>query len=75
MKLSIIIPLYNNEDTLERTVESVLRQNIDDCEIIIVDDGSTDNSGEVADDLARKNNRNTVIHKINGGQSDAKNFG
>lgn len=75
MKLSIIIPLYNNEDTLERTVESVLRQNIDDCEIIIVDDGSTDNSGEVADDLARKNNRINVIHKLNGGPSDAKNFG
>ena len=63
MKLSIIIPLYNNEDTLERTVESVLRQNIDDFEIIIVDDGSTDNSGAVADDLARKNNRITAIRQ------------
>ena len=50
MKLSIIIPLYNNENTLGRCLESVLSQDIDDCEIIIVDDGSTDNSGLLADE-------------------------
>ena len=47
MKLSIIIPLYNNENTLGRCLESVLSQDIDDCEIIIVDDGSTDDTAEL----------------------------
>lgn len=75
MKLSIIIPLYNNENTLKRCVESVLAQNIDDCEVIIVDDGSTDNSGVIADEWARKDARITVIHKSNGGLSDARNSG
>ena len=73
--LSIIIPLYNNEDTLGRSVESVLMQNIDDCEIIIVDDGSTDKSGAIADEWARKDYKITVLHKNNGGPSEAKNYG
>lgn len=75
MKLSIIIPLYNNENTLERCVESVLLQDIHDCEIIIVDDGSTDNSGLLADEWAKKDTRISVIHKHNGGPSEAKNYG
>lgn len=74
MKLSIIIPIYNNESTLERCVESVLAQNIDDCEIIIVNDGSTDKSGAIADEWAKKDTRITVIHKSNGGPSEAKNY-
>ena len=73
--LSIIIPVYNNEDTLGRCVESVMTQNVNDCEIIIVDDGSTDKSGLIADEWARKNTKITVIHKHNGGPSEAKNFG
>ena len=73
--LSIIIPVYNNEDTLGRCVESVLTQNVNDYEIIIVDDGSTDKSGLIADEWARKNTKITVIHKHNGGPSEAKNFG
>ena len=73
--LSIIIPVYNNEDTLGRSVESVLMQNIDDCEIIIVDDGSTDKSGAIADEWARKDYKITVLHKNNGGPSEAKNYG
>lgn len=75
MKLSIIIPLYNNENTLQRCVESVLAQNINDCEIIIVNDGSTDKSGAIADEWAKKDTRITVIHKSNGGPSEAKNLG
>lgn len=75
MKLSIIIPLYNNEKTLGRCIESVLAQNITDCEIIIVDDGSTDKSGAIADEWAIKDTRITVIHKSNGGLSDARNRG
>lgn len=74
MKLSIIIPLYNNEKTLQRCVESVIAQNIEDCEIIIVDDGSTDKSGALADEWAKKDTRITVIHKTNGGPSEAKNY-
>ena len=75
MKLSVIIPVYNNEDTLGRAVESVLAQNVDDCEIIIVDDGSTDGSGVIADDLSKQYESVMVVHKPNGGPSDARNRG
>ena len=75
MKLSIIIPLYNNENTLGRCIESVLAQNYNDYEIIIVDDGSTDKSGALADEWAKKDARITVIHKSNGGLSYARNCG
>ena len=75
MILSIIIPVYNNHNTLGRCIKSVLAQNINDCEIIIVDDGSTDNSGLLADEWAKKDKRITVIHKSNGGLSDARNRG
>ena len=75
MKLSIIIPLYNNENTLGRCLKSVLSQNLYKCEIIIVDDGSTDNSGFLADEWAKKDARISVIHKKNGGPSDARNYG
>lgn len=75
MKLSIIIPLYNNEDTLARCLESVLSQDIDHCEIIIVDDGSTDSSDAMADEWAKKHPQIRVLHKPNGGVSDARNHG
>ena len=75
MKLSIIIPLYNNENTLGRCLKSVLSQYLYKCEIIIVDDGSTDNSGFLADEWAKKDARISVIHKKNGGPSDARNYG
>ena len=75
VKLSVIIPVYNNEDTLRRSVESVLAQRVDDCEIIIVDDGSTDNSGVIADDLSGKCDSILVIHNPNGGLSAARNCG
>ena len=73
MKLSIIITIYNNEDTLFRCVESVVAQNVDNCEIIIIDDGSTDGSGALADKWAKNDERIAVVHKPNGGTSDAKN--
>ena len=54
MKLSIIIPVYRTEATLHRCVESVLNQNLDDFEVILVDDGSPDNSPQICDDWAAK---------------------
>lgn len=75
MKISVIIPVYNVEETLERAVDSVIAQTYTDLEIILVDDGSTDNSGHMADKLAETDNRIRVIHKINGGLSSARNTG
>ena len=54
MKLSIVIPVYNVEDTLDRCVESVLRQGIDDFEVILVDDGSRDKSAAICDEWQAK---------------------
>ena len=56
MSLSIIIPIYNVESTLRRCIDSVLAQGINDCEILLIDDGSTDNSPNIADDYANKYN-------------------
>lgn len=75
MKLSIIIPVYNVEPYLHACVESVLAQTYQDLQIILVDDGSTDGSGELCDKLAQHDNRIQVIHKPNGGLSDARNAG
>ena len=73
MKLSIIIPVYRVEDTLDRCVESVLRQHVNDMEVILVDDGSPDKCPQKCDDWAKKDKRIRVIHKENGGLSDARN--
>jgi len=75
MTLSIIIPIYNARDTLKRCLDSILSQNISDCEILLIDDGSTDKSGMIADEQAAKDNRIKVYHKLNGGPSDARNYG
>lgn len=75
MKLSIIIPIYNVENTLRRCLDSVISQNIDDCEIILVDDGSTDRSIIIADEYACKHPSITIYHKENGGPSDTRNYG
>ncbi|SDB55141.1 Glycosyltransferase involved in cell wall bisynthesis [Ruminococcaceae bacterium FB2012] len=73
--VSIIIPVYNVEKYLCECIDSVLRQSFSDLEIILVDDGSPDNSGAICDEYARKDSRVTVIHKCNGGLSDARNVG
>lgn len=72
---SIIMPVYNVENYLHQSVNSILAQSIDDYELILVDDGSTDNSPVICDDLSDSNDHIKVIHKQNGGLSDARNFG
>ena len=75
MKISVIIPIYNTLDCLERCVASVRAQTYKDLEIILVDDGSTDGSGSLADRLAEADERTFVYHKENGGSSSARNYG
>ncbi|RYX82446.1 glycosyltransferase family 2 protein [bacterium] len=72
---SVIIPLYNAAPYLEMAVASVLRQGIKAVEIIIVDDGSTDGSGEIARELAQRHNEVRIIKQENGGVSNARNAG
>ena len=74
MKFSIIIPVYNVEKYLEECVNSVLPIK-NDIEILLVDDGSTDRSGKICDNLSERDSRIRVIHKNNGGLSDARNVG
>ena len=73
--ISIIIAAYNIEEYIERGVESVRNQTYGNLDIIVVDDGSTDSTGAVCDRLAAKDARIRVIHKKNGGLSDARNVG
>lgn len=72
---SLILPVYNVEKYVKRCVNSLLRQEYTDYEIILVDDGSTDSSGSICDKLADKNNNIFAYHKENGGLSDARNYG
>lgn len=74
-KVSIIVPVYNVELYLEECIDSVINQTYENLEIIIVDDGSTDNSGMICDAYENKDERITVIHKENGGLSAARNTG
>ena len=71
--ISIIVPVYNVEEYLDRCIESIVNQTYKYLEIILVDDGSTDNSGTICDEWKEKDNRIVVIHKENGGQADARN--
>ncbi len=75
MKLTIIIPVYKAEKTLDRCVESILSQDYSDYEIILVDDGSPDLCPEKCDAWTEHDSRIRVIHKANGGLSDARNAG
>lgn len=74
-KISVIVPVYNVENYLEECIDSILGQTYKNLEIILVDDGSTDNCGQICDDYVKKDNRIKVIHKENGGLSDARNVG
>ena len=74
-KVSIIIPIYNVEDYLEECIVSVINQTYKNIEIILVDDGSTDQSPFICDEYKEKDSRIKVIHKTNGGLSDARNAG
>lgn len=74
-KVSIIVPIYNVEDFLDKCMESILGQTYKNIEIILVDDGSTDSSGKIADKYAEKDSRIKVYHKKNGGLPAARNFG
>ena len=73
MKLSIIIPVYNVAAYLEETLKSVLSQDFEDFELILVDDGSQDGSGDICDRWAASDSRVKVIHQQNGGVSAARN--
>ena len=72
---SVIIPVYNTEKYLERCIDSVISQTYGNYEIILVDDGSTDTSPKICDDHRESDSRIRVIHKSNGGLSDARNTG
>ena len=73
--ISIIIPIYNILDCLEKCVKSVCAQTYENLEILMVDDGSTDGTGELCDELAKTDRRIRVFHKKNGGSSSARNLG
>lgn len=72
-KISIIVPIYNVEQYLEKCIISIINQTYKNIEIILVDDGSKDNSGKIADEYKKTDDRIVVIHKENGGLSDARN--
>ena len=73
--LSIIVPIYNIMDCLPRCVRSICHQTYENLEIILVDDGSTDGTGALCDQLAKEDDRIKVLHKENGGSSSARNMG
>ena len=73
--ISVIIPVYNVEKYIDRCLESVVNQTYKNLEIILVDDGSTDSSGKKCDEYAKNESRIKVLHKTNGGLSDARNAG
>ena len=73
--ISVIVPVYNMEQYLERCINSIKKQSYSNLEIILVDDGSTDHSADMCDTYAQEDQRIKVIHKVNGGLSDARNAG
>ena len=73
--ISIIVPIYNIKEYLERCVDSILAQTYENIEVLLVDDGSTDGTSHLVDELGKKDNRIRVFHKENGGSSSARNLG
>lgn len=74
-RFSVIVPVYNIEQYISQCITSILEQSLGDFELIIIDDGSTDGSGKICDIFAASDNRVRVLHKENGGLSDARNEG
>ena len=74
-KISIIVPVYNVEQYLERCVKSIMKQTLDNFELLLINDGSSDNSGQLCDELSQKDTRIRVFHIQNGGVSNARNLG
>ena len=73
--ISVIVPVYNTEQYLPRCIDSILAQTFTDFELLLIDDGSKDNSGKICDEYAAKDSRVRVFHKENGGVSSARNLG
>lgn len=74
-KISVIVPVYNTEKYLHRCIDSILTQTFTDFELLLINDGSKDNSGAICDEYAAKDSRVRVFHKENGGASSARNVG
>lgn len=74
-KVSIIVPIYNVANYLPKCLDSIINQTYQNLEILLIDDGSTDNSSTIADQYAKNDSRIKVIHQKNGGQSSARNTG
>lgn len=74
-RISVVVPIYKVEAEINRCVKSIVEQSYTDLQIILVDDGSPDRCPEICDEWAKSDSRITVIHKENGGQSDARNAG
>ena len=75
MKLSVIIPIFNGEDTLQRCLDSVVSQQVEDLEIILVNDGSTDKSLQICEQFAEFHEQTVIIEQDNQGLSVARNSG
>lgn len=73
--ISVVIPIYNVEQYLRDCLQSIINQTYNNLEIILIDDGSPDNCGKICDEYEKKDSRIKVIHKKNGGLSDARNYG
>ena len=73
--ISVIVPIYNSEKYIKKCIESILSQTYNNFEIILIDDGSTDNSPTICDEYAKQDNRIKVVHKKNGGVSSSRNCG
>lgn len=73
--LSVVVPVYNAENSIRRCIDSILLQSYSDFELLLIDDGSIDNSGRICDEYAEKDSRVRVFHKPNGGVSSARNLG
>ena len=74
-KISVIVPVYNVEQYLDRCVNSIVQQTYQNLEIVLIDDGSPDQCPQMCDEWSKKDNRIKVVHKENGGLSSARNAG